>query len=246
MDLLPNILKGFALGFIQGLTEFLPVSSSGHLLLLERMGVAQPSVTTNLFLHISTLLAVLIVMRKSLFELVKHPLSKKAVWIYVASIPTAVIGMIFKLFLGELLLGKYLSIGFIITAILLLSAKPTKFHPKPLTGALLTGIVQGIAVIPGISRSGSTISAMTAMNYSKEEASELSFLMSIPVIAGGAILEIKDLDFGGMDIAFLTSAFISAFIVGLFSLKIMLKHFNMSRTAFAIYLIALSVVGLII
>lgn len=243
MEIFIRILKGFALGLVQGLTEFLPVSSSGHLLLIEKLGVAPPSVATNLFLHIATLFVVLITMRKSVFDLIRHPFGKKAVWIYIVCIPTAVIGIIFKLFFEDILLGKYLSLCFLITALLLLTANGTRFNPKRNLGAFLTGIVQGLAVLPGISRSGSTISAMTYMNYSKEEATELSFLMSIPVILGGTVLEIKDITFADVDIIMLVTAFLTAFISGFFAIKVMLKNFHIAKTPFAIYLLIISVLN---
>lgn len=241
MSVFIRILKGFALGVVQGLTEFLPVSSSGHLLLIEKLGVAPPSVATNLFLHVATLLVVLICMRKSVFELIRHPFGKKAVWIYIVCIPTALIGVIFKLFFEDLLLGKYLSLCFLITALLLLTANKTRFNPKRNVGAFLTGVVQGLAVLPGISRSGSTISVLTCMNYTKEEATELSFLMSVPVIVGGTLFEIKDLNFAETDWIMLITAFITAFIFGFFALKVMLKNFNTAKTPFAVYLLIISV-----
>lgn len=241
MNIFIRILKGLALGLVQGLTEFLPVSSSGHLLIIEKLGVTPPSIATNLFLHIATLLVVFICMRKSVFDLIRHPFGKKAVWIYIVCIPTAIIGVIFKLFFEDLLLGKYLSVCFLITALLLLTANKTRFNPKRNIGAFLTGIVQGLAVLPGISRSGSTISALTYMNYEKEEATELSFLMSIPVILGGAIFEIKDISWAEIDWIILVTAFITAFISGFFAIKVMLKNFHLAKTPFAIYLLIIAV-----
>lgn len=243
MDIFIRILKGLALGVVQGLTEFLPVSSSGHLLLIEKLGVAPPSLATNLFLHVATLLVVLMSMRKSVFDLVRHPFGERMIWIVIASIPTAIIGVIFKLFFEELLVGKYLSISFLITALLLLTAKETPFKPKRKVGAFLVGLAQGLAVLPGISRSGTTISAMTFLNYDKEEATELSFLMSIPVIIGGAIVELKDLSFAEIDWIILVTAFITAFVSGFFAIKVMLKNFHLAKTPFAIYLLVISIVN---
>lgn len=243
MEIFTRILKGLALGVVQGLTEFLPVSSSGHLLLIEKLGVAPPSLATNLFLHLATLLVVLISMRKSVFALVRHPFGERMVWILIASIPTAIIGIIFKLFFEELLVGKFLSLSFLVTALLLLTAKPTKFKPNRKTGAFLVGIAQGLAVLPGISRSGTTISTMTFLNYEKEDATELSFLMSIPVIVGGAIVEMKDLTFAEVDWIILATAFLTAFASGFFALKVMLKNFHFARTPFAVYLLVISILN---
>lgn len=243
MEIFLRISKGFALGLVQGLTEFLPVSSSGHLLLIEKLGVAPPSVAINLFLHIATLFVVLITMRKSVYGLIRRPFCEKAIWIYIVCIPTAVIAVLFKLFFKELLMGKYLSLCFLITALLLLTANKTKFDPNRKLGAFLTGVVQGLAVLPGISRSGSTIVAMTYMNYDKDEATELSFLMSIPVILGGAIIEIREITFAEIDWLMLITAFITAFASGFFAIKVMLKNFHLAKTPFAIYLLIISVVN---
>lgn len=246
MDILIRILKGFVLGIVQGLTEFLPVSSSGHLLLLERLGVAPPSVAINLFLHVATLVAILVVLRKPAFDIIKHPFNKKTLWIIIASIPTAIIGMVFKLYFEDVLLGKYLSVGFLLTAILLLTVKPTKLKMNRHLSAFIVGISQGLAVIPGLSRSGTTISCMTALNYSSEESAELSFLMSIPVIIGGAILELSELSFATIDWTVLSSAFVTALLTGLLSIKVMLKGWSNARIPFAIYLLFLTIFSNII
>ncbi len=230
---------------MQGLTEFLPVSSSGHLLLLENLGVTAPSVATNLFLHVATLMAVLVTLRKSVFEIVKHPFSKKILWIVIATIPTAIIGIIFKMYFEDVLLGKYLPVGFLLTAILLLTITSTKVKMNRNLSAFIVGISQGLAVIPGLSRSGTTISCMTALNYSPDESAELSFLMSIPVIIGGTVLELGGLDFSSVDWIMLSSAFITALISGFFSIKMMLKGWNNARIPFAIYLLFLTVFSIL-
>lgn len=246
MEIFLRILKGIALGIVQGLTEFLPVSSSGHLLLVEKLGVAPPSVATNLLLHVATLFAVVIVMRKSVFELVKKPFSKKALWIYLVCIPTAVLGVIFKLFFEDVLLGKYLSPCFLLTAILLLLPPPTKLKLKPFASGIAVGLAQGLAVLPGLSRSGTTIACMNAVGIEKERQVELSFLISIPVIVGGAIFELKDVDFASVDPIMLTSAFLTAFITGIISIKVMLKSYDAVKTPFAIYLLILAVFNMVV
>lgn len=243
MDILSRLLKGIALGFLQGLTEFLPVSSSGHLLLLEKGGLAEPSLTLNLFLHIATLLSVAIGMRKSLYRWIKHPFSSEGIWIYVASIPTLVIAIIFKLFFEELLLGKYVIPCFLVTAIILLIPKP-KYNREPnLINAIFAGISQGFAVLPGLSRSGCTITALRLSGIDEKKSVELSFLMSVPVIIGGFIVELKDFTYAEVDILILISSFITAFIVGLISLKAMRNAFNEKTSIlFSAYLVLVSIV----
>lgn len=231
---------------VQGLTEFLPVSSSGHLLLIEKLGVAPPSVATNVFLHVATLVAVFVAMRKSVFELVKKPFCKKALWIYAVCVPTAIIGVIFKIFFEEILLGKFLSLCFLLTALLLLTATPTKVKLKPFSSALVVGLSQGLAVLPGLSRSGTTIACMTAIGIEKDKRAELSFLMSVPVIIGGAIFEIKDVDFVSVDWIMLVSAFLTACVTGIFSIKVMLKNYDAAKTPFAVYLLILAVFNAVV
>lgn len=243
MDIFTKILRGIALGLMQGLTEFLPVSSSGHLLLLENMGLASPSVAMNLFLHVATLLSVVIGMRKSVFDWVRHPFSKRSIWLYITCIPTVIIALIFKLYFEELLLGELLIPCFLITAVILLIPKPNYTKKPNALNAIFAGISQGFAVLPGLSRSGCTIAALRLSGIDEKECVELSFLMSIPVIIGGFILEFKDFSTFDIDIAVIIPAFITAFLSGLLSLKVMTKAFTKkSSLPFSIYLLILSVV----
>ncbi len=247
MDIFTKIIKGIALGLLQGLTEFLPVSSSGHLLILERAGLASPSVAVNLFLHVATLLSVIVGMHKSVFEWIKHPFSKRSIWLYVTCIPTVIIAFIFKIYFKELLLGEMLIPCFLVTAVILLIPKPNYSREPNVINATLAGITQGFAVLPGLSRSGCTIAALRLSGIDEKECVELSFLMSIPVIIGGFLLELKDFTTSEFDLATLIPAFITAFLSGLFSLKVMTKAFTRkSSLPFSIYLVLLSMVLLFV
>ncbi len=224
-----EIIKYILLGIVQGLTEFLPISSSGHLILLEKFGIGVPSVFFNLMLHIATLGAVALTLRKELWAVIRHPLSKDAKWIYLLSVPTIAIALVFSLFFEELLLGALLPTGFLITSFALAIGSVVKKKECGLNykNALLTGIAQGIAVLPGISRSGMTITAMTALGIDKDRAVKLSFLMSVPIIIGGAVWEgIKSgfaLDCGAVPLAV---GFLSAFFSGCIALRFMVKRFG--------------------
>ncbi len=242
-----ELIKYILLGIVQGLTEFLPVSSSGHLVLLEKLGVGEPSVFFNLTLHLATLIAVAWVLRQELTEWIKHPFSHEAKWIYLLSLPTVVIAIAFSLFFEDLLLGALLPTGFLITSFFLACGAVIKNKERGLNykNALLTGLAQGIAVLPGISRSGITITAMTALGVDKGKVIKLSFLMSVPIIIGGAAWEgIKSgfsLDCGILP---LIAGFLSAFFSGCVALRFMVKRFSaLSYLPYACYTFLLGVLS---
>lgn len=253
-----NLLQGIVLGITQGLTEFLPVSSSGHLILIERLGGMAPSLFLNLTLHLGTLLAVVISMRKNLWQMIKHPLSPQCGFLFFATIPTVFIAFLFLFFGKDILDGRYLPIGFLATATLLFSSflATYKKEPKPLFlssnkmgksalfKALVTGVFQGFATIPGLSRSGTTISVMEMMGIEKKEATNLSFLLSLPIILGGTVMELLTFQ-GGESFAIetLLSGFVTSFIFGFLSLKFMLKLLSKGNIPFAIYTLSLGIIS---
>jgi len=239
------------LGLVQGLTEFLPVSSSGHLILLQHLGVGEESLAFDLLLHVATLLAVCIVYRKKLWELIRHPLSHETLMLLLASVPTAVIAFAIRLLLDDY--GKlFLPFGFMVTSALLITGQLFKkkadslvINPKK---AIIAGVVQGIAAFPGISRSGSTISSLLIMKTHPEKAGDFSFLLSIPIILGSALVELIAFD-GYRSINYL-AAFIGmalAFFGGILAIKVFLRLLkNGSLIPFAVYTFALSIVSFVI
>ncbi|MBI2079607.1 undecaprenyl-diphosphate phosphatase [Candidatus Micrarchaeota archaeon] len=198
MDLSEAIL----LAIIQGITEWLPISSSGHLALIQNiLGIDAP-IAFDILLHIGTLLAVFIYFWKELLEIAKAIFFLKwnseefklAVFIGVASIPTAVIGLVFRKFFETIFHNiLYLGIAFLITGVILYLTKNVKKNDQKLDNkkALLIGIAQGIAVAPGISRSGSTIGAGLLLGLNRRKAATFSFLMSIPAIIGAFMLDAR-------------------------------------------------------
>lgn len=191
-----TLLQSIFLGLLQGLTEFLPVSSSGHLILAQKLFGIQADLFFDVMLHVATLFAVLIAYRKSVWETVRHPIRcRKAMLIAAASLPTFAIAFVIGFFLPEnVLSGVLLPIGFAISAVLIVLSqvfyKPTvRFGELPLWKAVICGTVQGIAVIPGLSRSGSTVSALKLLGTEQKDAAEFSFLLSIPVILASAAVE---------------------------------------------------------
>ena len=193
------------LGLVQGLAEFLPISSSGHLLLVQNIfGISNGGMFFTVLLHLGTLAAVLVVYRKIIIDMLIHPMKHKFHWIWLiaATLVTVVIALALKKLdiLDAAESGRALGFCFIITAILLVICD---FLRKRFDGkrtipemkwyhAAFIGFMQGIAPFPGISPSGATITAATACKLSREEAAQFSFLLSIPAIVGGAVLEIPE------------------------------------------------------
>jgi undecaprenyl-diphosphatase len=187
--------------------------------------------------------------RKHIWELIKHPLSKQAINLYIATIPTVIIVLFYKGFLGDLFQAtKLLPFGFFITATLLLftylilgKKKEVDYKEINKNSAFLMGISQGFAVLPGISRSGATICTGLLSGEKREETTRFSFIMSIPIILASLIYELATEDVSSIvateTIAPLIFAFITAFIVGIFSIKLMLKIMqNAKYYWFSIYL----------
>lgn len=245
------------LGIVQGLTEFLPVSSSGHLVLLNKFfSIEGNFILLSVILHVATLFSVIIVLRKQILDLIKHPFCEKAKKLYLATIPTVTIVLIFKTFFEKSFTGQWLPICFMITAILLfvtemLSKKRQSGKPISYKTSIVMGIVQGFAVLPGISRSGSTICSGLLMGEDKDKVTSFSFLMSIPIIIASLGLEIYELvstDIGlvGYGIIDIVLGFVFALIVGILSIKLMYKVVEKKKLIlFSIYLMLLSIFSLV-
>ncbi len=234
-----SVLEAIVLGLIQGLTEFLPVSSSGHILLAQRIMGVESELGFTLILHLATLLAVAIVMRKRIWDTIRTP--KKWGPIILASIFSALVVFALGDALESVLKGKFLAASFLITAVLLLLSGFVKPKKREMTcfDAVIVGCVQGLAVLPGLSRSGSTVSAAALLGYEKEEAVSFSFLLSIPIIVASAAIDLLTEGISSIPFLPLLFGFISAFTSGLAAVKLMLK-ITRSYDAFAIYLTALS------
>lgn len=247
----------FLLCLVQGLTEFLPVSSSGHLLFVEQLFGIEGTLLLNLFLHLATLLAVVIVYRKIIWKLMKKPFQPLTYKLILSTALTVAIAVIYELLNLDRFGFKIYGFCFMITAIVLtityfFQKKSTTVSSGELSikSSVVVGIVQGFAVFPGISRSGSTISALLLTGNDEEKASEYSFLLSIPVILGGFALELIKLiknggdgnAFAGLNIWMYIFAFIFTFVVAFASLKLTLRLLKKHKFIFfAIYLAVLSI-----
>ncbi len=241
--------KALLVGVTQGVTEFLPVSSSGHLALLAKLSVAPASVFYNLALHVATLCALLVVMRREVWDLLAHPIKGDGKYILAASLPTVVVAFVFKKLFPELLMGRLLGFGFLLTSALLFASerlcRERVGTTVSLRIALFTGFVQGIAVLPGVSRSGSTIWAARCFGVSTERAARFSFLLSIPVIIGGFLLEGIESGFSaaGAETGEIIVAALAAFVSGVFAVKFMLGKTKKGLMPFVPYTFLLGVLS---
>ncbi|MDI6764629.1 MAG: undecaprenyl-diphosphatase UppP [Thermodesulfobacteriota bacterium] len=239
---------------VQGLTEFLPVSSSGHLVFFQSLfGMEEPQLFFDVMLHFGTLLAVMVYFRRDISVIIhgigstvtgkrKNEEGTKLFFsILVATIPTALMGLLFKDWF-ESLFSKPKIVGgmLLITGSILYLTRWVKREDRSLekmkwVDALLIGIAQGIAIIPGISRSGATISMGLFCGLNRELAGRFSFLLSIPAILGATFLEIPKLD----SMAKLETALIGAavaFVTGILSLTLLMKIIRMGKISnFAYY-----------
>jgi len=257
-----DILSAVLLGLVQGLTEFLPVSSSGHLVLSQHLlGFEGSNLALNLLLHIGTLLAVLIYFRKDIAQIAISAISGQGeidgrrwvIMILIGSIPTAIIGFTFKdQFEALFLQPRLVAVMLWVTAILLLASDRVKL--KKVQGenitvlrSLFVGIAQGLAIIPGISRSGSTIATAIFSGIQPEKAARFSFLLSIPAIIGATMLEFKEI--AGVTAADAPSYLLgtlTAFASGYLAIDILLKMVVKRKLwKFSIYLFVVGLAGLI-
>jgi undecaprenyl-diphosphatase len=255
-----EIIDAIILGIIQGLTEFLPVSSSGHLeigkAILGDNSVPEESLLFTVVLHFATAISTIVVFRKDILDLIKGALKFK--WnddlqfiskIAISMIPAVLVGLFFEEQLEALFGGNILLVGcmLIVTAILLFLADKAKDTNKKVSfkNAFIIGISQAIAMLPGISRSGATISTSVLLGNDKTKAARFSFLMVVPLIFGKIAKDVLsgDLTYESGNFTSLSIGFIAAFIAGLFACTWMIKLVKNSKLSyFAIYCV---VVGLI-
>ena len=255
-----DIIDSIILGIIQGLTEFLPVSSSGHLeigkAILGDNSVPEESLLFTVVLHFATALSTIVVFRKDILSLIKGALKFK--WnddlqfilkILISMIPAVLVGLFFEKQLESLFGGNILLVGcmLIVTAILLYLADKAKDTDKKVSfiNAFIIGISQAIAMLPGISRSGATISTSVLLGNDKTKAARFSFLMVVPLIFGKIAKDILsgDLTYDSGNFTSLSIGFFAAFIAGLFACTWMIALVKKSKLRyFAIYCV---IVGLI-
>lgn len=256
MDTLDAVL----LGVVQGLTEFLPVSSSGHLELgkaiLGDSSVPEESLLFTVVLHFATALSTIVVFRKDVWEILRGLFSFQwneetqfSVKIIISMIPAVIVGIFFEEQLESLFGGNVLLVGFmlLITALLLWLADKAKDTQKPVSyrNAFTIGVAQAIAMLPGISRSGATISTSVLLGNDKGKAARFSFLMVVPLIFGKIAKDVLsgDISTESGNFTTLSIGFVAAFLSGLVACTWMIKLVKKSKLSwFAVYCF---IVGLI-
>ena len=257
-------LQALILGIIQGLTEYLPVSSSGHLEIGNAiLGVQlEENLTFDVMLHVATVLSTLVVLwseidwiTRGLFKFQMNAETKYLLNIVVSMIPVGIVGVLFKDQIEELFTGNLLLVGccLMVTAALLIFtffAKPRQKENISWIDALIIGIAQAVAVLPGVSRSGSTIATGLLLGNKKEKLAQFSFLMVIPPILGQALLStmkfVKGEEaFGGVDTLPMLIGFVAAFISGCLACKWMISIVKKGKLVyFAIYCVIIGILAI--
>lgn len=251
-----NLIQAILLGIIQGVTEFLPISSSGHLVLFQKiLGVAEPTLTFGIVVHLGTLVAVFAVFWKDIISLLRRPFQRLTLLLIAGTIPTGIIGVVFKDFFEELFAsGRTLGVEFLITGLVLYFAENLNRGYKDVEetsylDAAFVGLMQGAAILPAVSRSGLTISGALFRNMDRDFAARFSFLLSIPAILGAAVFDIKDvLEIGveNLDSSSLGAGFIFAAVFGYISIKYMIGMLKRGKMrVFSYYVFILGALVLI-
>jgi len=253
-----NLIEVIILAIIQSITEWLPISSSGHLVIVQQLWDLNVPVSFDVTLHIGTLIAVLVFLRRDVAKILKAVVrldfkteeGKLAALIFVGSIPTAVMGFLFQ-DLFESFFSNLLAVGvaFMLTGCILYASKLSRDRNKSINyfDALLIGTAQGIALIPGISRSGITISTGLLRRVKKEKAFQYSFLLYIPAVIGAAIgtsvTEWKNLAATEIDVLSIVFGLVITAIVGYVFLKMLFKVVTKEKFhVFAYYCWALGLI----
>ena len=258
-----DILIAFILGFVQGLTEFLPVSSSGHLEIVKSIFnadfSAKESMLMTVVLHFATALSTICIFRKDIIQILIGLFSKEettqrvfSLKIIISMIPAVIIGVLWEEIIENLFNGQLILVGImlIITALLLFLADRSKPTNKDVSfkNSFFIGIAQAIAILPGISRSGATIATSVLLGIDKESAAKFSFLMVVPLIFGKMFKDIIDGALLVEQINFLSLliGFLAAFSTGLLACKWMIKLVKRSQLKyFSIYCTIVAIVTLI-
>jgi undecaprenyl-diphosphatase len=265
-----TILEAIILGIIQGATEFLPISSSGHLLLIPAIfKLPEPGLNTTAIAHLGTLLAVLVYFRRDIWQIIiavlsglyqrrpfEDPMSRLGWQILAGTVPAAVIGLLFESRLDEIFGNPTIAaVALFGTAALLIIGERLHSGTKPIENlswldAIIIGLFQVLALLPGISRSGSTITGGLARDLERAPAARFSFLLGIPAIGGAGLLALLDL-FQASNVAeqlpALGVTFVFSAVVGILCIHFLLSWLRQHRLyPFAIYCAAFGAIFLIL
>ncbi len=243
-----SLLQLFFLSLIQGLTEFLPVSSSGHLVIAQKLlGFKEPPIVFDIILHLGSLTAVLIYFRKQFLSFSK----RLTMLTIIGTIPAVIVGLFLNQYI-EIIFNSVKMVGasLIITAFLLFSTKFIKSTTKKLSqinilDAILIGIMQAVAILPGVSRSGSTMVGGLWRKLNQETAFIFSFYLAVPAILGAAVLKMRHIDNFNLEFFPYTLGFLVSIVVSYLALKILHQVIITKKLAlFGFYCFTLGILAL--
>jgi len=245
-----NFLQATILGVVQGITEWLPISSDGHLVLAQRLMDLQVTVAFDIFLHFGSLLVIIVFFRQQLAEMIKSffnrpntwPAEQKKWWLYllISTVVTGTIGLLFYSRIESYRTISFAASGFLVTSAFVLSSRwGTESRSFNYWIAVLLGLVQGLAVLPGVSRSGLVLSTALLLGLNKKQAFEYTFILAIPAIAASFILGVRDLAWQPI---YLWGLFVTI-IVGFASLALLKKILNQDKFYwFFVYTLILGII----
>ncbi|NLO36036.1 MAG: undecaprenyl-diphosphate phosphatase [Clostridiaceae bacterium] len=253
-----NLWQAILYGLVQGITEFLPVSSSGHLTLLGQIFKSDESAMLSFttLLHVGTLIAVFVVMRKEILAILKDLLGLSMRLIVLATVPAVLAAVLLGGLIERLFGGGFLGYAFLLTGIVLaatwLSKRARSGQDKPVgyREALVAGVAQAVAIAPGVSRSGMTLAALLFSGVDREKAIRFSFLMSIPAILGGFLFDVIDMlqgegaalaAFGAGNIL---AGVLAAALAGYLAMEFMLRR--LTRRGFLVCAVYVAVLGILV
>ena len=262
-----EILKYIFIAFVQGVAEILPISSSGHITLASEIVNINPSLTLSIFLHAGSLIAVIVYYAKDLWKMIKNlflyifkkdrseeaiKYSKLVLMLVIATIPAGLVGVFLKDIIDQIFQDNiFLGIDFLITAIILFVIGRINFDRKTkdmnFLDAFIVGLFQAVGVLPGISRSGITISGLKTRKFNNEDSANFAFLMFIPISAGSFLVEVYDLikEPSSFDSSLAVPYLIGIVVAGVvtyFALKLLLKVIKRGKLwYFSIYLLILGI-----
>ena len=251
-----SIIEAIFIGLVQGLTEFLPISSSGHLVILQKLlKINLPGNLIEVSAHLGTLLSIILIYKNDIYDLIISFKSSKTkdyiILVAIATIPSVVFVLIAKSFILTLFeSSRSVSFALIFTGIILFISHYGNYTIKKLniSKGLIIGIFQALAILPGISRSGMTISIALLLGIKNVEAAKFSFMLAIPAIFGATILTLIETDLNEIDdliFPLITAAFI-AFLSGYYALKFLIKILNNGKFYYlSIYCIFLGIISLL-
>lgn len=251
-----NLLEAVFLGVVQALTEWLPISSSGHLVLIQQLLGLSPPLIFDAMLHLGTLIVVILIFARDILRILRcfvrldfrSEYGRLGLFLIVGSIPAGVLGLGFRGFFESLFYSlSAVAIAFVATGFVLFFTKRGRVdRDLSLWDSIFVGIAQGVAIAPGISRSGSTIGVGLMRGLKREMAVKSSFLLSIPAILGAMVVEMSDLVWE-IELATMLLGMVVSMVVGFLSFKLLVDIINRGRLhQFAYYCWAIGIITLII